>query len=80
MQISPFNTLDVADENSITSFFDNVEKADCGLDILVNKAGIKFQKHFLNTSVADWNRMMVVNLRDMFICSKHGCGKDDEKR
>ena len=29
------------------------------------------QKHFLKTSVADWDRIMAVNLRGVFICSKY---------
>jgi meso-butanediol dehydrogenase/(S,S)-butanediol dehydrogenase/diacetyl reductase len=66
-----YQPLDVADENSIAKFFDNIEKTYGGLDILVNNAGMMFQKHFLDTSVADWDRVMAVNLRGVFICSKY---------
>lgn len=66
-----FQPLDVADEDSIALFFNNVGKTYGGLDILVNSAGIMFEMHFLDTSVADWDRMMAVNLRGVFICSKY---------
>ena len=41
------------------------------LDILVNNAGIMFEKTIEETSEDDWDRMMNVNLKGVFLCSKH---------
>lgn len=66
-----YHPLDVTDESSIAAFFEYVEKARGRLDILVNGAGIMLQMHFRDTGVADWDRVMAVNLRGVFICSKY---------
>ncbi len=65
-----YHYLDVADEASVEAFFKTVENQYGQLDILVNAAGMMFQKPFLGTSTADWDQMMAVNLRGVFICAK----------
>ncbi|HEY4662267.1 MAG TPA: SDR family oxidoreductase [Candidatus Humimicrobiaceae bacterium] len=41
------------------------------LDILVNNAGIYLQANAVDTSENDWNRIMDVNLRGVFLCCKY---------
>jgi len=41
------------------------------LDILVNNAGIYLQANAVDTSEKDWNRIMDVNLRGVFLCCKY---------
>ncbi len=43
-----------------------------GLDILVNNAGIDLWKPFFEMTVEEWDRIMAVNLRGVFLMSKHG--------
>jgi len=66
-----YQPLDVSEEASISDFFSFIARTYGSLDLLVNGAGIMFQKHFLDTTVEDWDRMMSVNLRGVFICSKY---------
>ena len=66
-----YEYLDVTDESSVKRFFEAIQQRYEKLDILVNNAGIMFETHFLDTSVADWDRMMAVNLRGVFVCSKY---------
>ena len=40
------------------------------VDILVNNAGITLIKTPLETSEADWDRVMAVNLKSVFLCSQ----------
>ena len=40
------------------------------LDILVNNAGIQRPQAIIDMSVDDWDRMMAVHLRGMFLCSR----------
>jgi len=41
------------------------------IDILVNNAGIHFAKDITDMTVAEWDRMMDINLKSMFLCCKH---------
>jgi meso-butanediol dehydrogenase/(S,S)-butanediol dehydrogenase/diacetyl reductase len=41
-----------------------------GLDILVNNAGIQLQKSLEETSEAEWDEMMAVNAKGVFLCSR----------
>jgi NAD(P)-dependent dehydrogenase (short-subunit alcohol dehydrogenase family) len=44
----------------------------CGrLDVLVNSAGIDVEASILETSTPDWDRIMAVNVRSMFLTCKH---------
>lgn len=60
----------VTDEASVQAM---VESAIAGMnkvDILVNCAGITQPITVLNTTLADWNRVMEVNMTGTFLCSK----------
>lgn len=41
------------------------------LDVLVNNVGNLFFKDITDTTVEEWDRLMAVNLRGTFLCSKH---------
>src|SRR6266487_1366586 len=41
------------------------------LDILVNNAGVSHVGNVLETSAEDWDRVMAVNARGVFLCSKY---------
>ena len=41
------------------------------LDVLVNNAGIAFAATVLETEEADWDRLMAVNLKSVFLTCKH---------
>jgi NAD(P)-dependent dehydrogenase (short-subunit alcohol dehydrogenase family) len=41
------------------------------LDILVNNAAVQLEETIENTLPADWDRLMGVNLKGVFLCSKH---------
>jgi glucose 1-dehydrogenase len=62
--------LDVADETDVVRVFAEASRAMGGLDVLVNNAGINQQSpsHLLSTEVFD--RILAVNLRGVFLCSR----------
>ncbi len=59
--------LDVTDEASVASCFAAVMAQHGRLDILVNSAGIGRDIPFLDTSAAEFDRLIAVNLRGTFL-------------
>ncbi len=61
---------DVACEADVLSLFEAVQVRLGGLDILVNNAGILIEKPLLETTVADFDRLIGVNLRGAFLVGR----------
>jgi 3-oxoacyl-[acyl-carrier protein] reductase len=64
--------LDVSDEASIASGFAESLAGLGGLDILVSNAGVMLEKPLLETTAADYDRLMGVNLRGVFLVGREG--------
>ncbi len=64
--------LDVSDEASIASGFADALASLGGLDILVSNAGVMLQKPLIETTAADYDRVMGVNLRGVFLVGREG--------
>ena len=63
---------DVADHSQVQDVFDALGPARGGLDCLVNNAGIAHVGNIIDTSEADFDRVMSVNLKGVFNCLKGG--------
>ena len=61
---------DLSDEDAVDSLFAGVVQAFDGLDILVNNAGIKVVDEPHTAQIADYDRVMAVNLRGAFLCAQ----------
>jgi NAD(P)-dependent dehydrogenase (short-subunit alcohol dehydrogenase family) len=70
----PDNTLaitcDVSDAAAVAAAMAAVMRHFGRLDALVNNAGVAVFAPVLETSDADWNRIMAVNLTGPFLCTK----------
>jgi NAD(P)-dependent dehydrogenase (short-subunit alcohol dehydrogenase family) len=61
---------DVSDSAAVTAAIAQIAQRFGRLDALVNNAGVAVFAPLLETSDADWNRVLAVNLTGPFLCSK----------
>src|SRR5215469_3616102 len=61
---------DVSDAAQVARAFDQVATHFGRLDALVNNAGVAVFAPLLETSDADWNRILAVNLTGPFLCTR----------
>lgn len=65
-----YQTTDVSDTDDVASLFTRVA-ADYGrVDVLVNNVGIWFRRPFREITVEEWDRVIAVNLRGLFLCTQ----------
>ena len=62
--------LDVSQEEQVRERFTQVAREHRRLDILVNNAGVSHVGNILETSAEDWDRLMAVNSRGVFLCAR----------
>jgi NAD(P)-dependent dehydrogenase (short-subunit alcohol dehydrogenase family) len=63
-------TCDVSDINAVAAAFAAIERRFGRLDALINNAGVAVFAPLMETSEADWNRVIEVNLTGPFLCTK----------
>jgi 3-oxoacyl-[acyl-carrier protein] reductase len=63
-------TVDVANESSVKSMIKETVGWLGGIDILVNCAGISIHRHLIETELADWQRILGINLTGTFLCNR----------
>jgi NAD(P)-dependent dehydrogenase (short-subunit alcohol dehydrogenase family) len=64
-------TGSVADEAVVRRLAQEAISAFGRVDVLVNNAGVHFVKDITEMTVAEWDRLMDINLKSMFLCCKH---------
>ena len=62
--------LDVANEPSVVGVFDTVSRELGPVGVLVNNAGISVKAPTEDLSLADWQRVVDVNLTGVFACAR----------
>jgi len=61
---------DVSSEHGVNQLVAEAEALSGHIDVLVNNAGVLFQKDFLGHTVQDWDRVIGVNMRGVFLCMR----------
>lgn len=65
-----FAQADVADENQVIDAVDKLNRAMGPANVLFNHAGTIIVKPFLDMSVTEWDWLMGVNVRSMFLVTR----------
>jgi meso-butanediol dehydrogenase / (S,S)-butanediol dehydrogenase / diacetyl reductase len=58
---------DVTEETEVAGVLASIER----IDILINCAGVAVRRPVYEENEADWDRVMAVNLKGSYLCSKH---------
>jgi len=66
---------DVSDEDDIARMVEETMSAFGRIDILVNNAGLPRAEPFFQTTVKEFDRVMAVNVRGPFLCSRAVLGQ-----
>ncbi len=65
-----YEVADVSVAADVEALFGRVA-SECGsVDVLVNNAGIWFRRPFQEITVDEWDRVLAVNLRGVFLCTQ----------
>jgi 3-oxoacyl-[acyl-carrier protein] reductase len=72
--------LDVSEEKDVNDAFQLIVAKYGTLDIMVNNAGISPKQAFEDITTSDWDRVLAVNLKGTFMCSKKSYELMKEKR
>lgn len=62
--------FDVADEGSVEAMFATLDSRGVQVDIVINNAGIQHRQPMLELPLADWQRVLNVNLTSAFIVGR----------
>ena len=66
-----FIPTNVAYEKEVVHLVAEIVLAFGGVDVLINNAAISCNRPVADLSLADWERVVVVNLTGPFLCAKH---------
>ena len=66
-----FHKTDVTNEDDVAALMQETAKTHGRLDALVNNAGIAIEVPIKDMSVAEWDHVMTVNVRSVFLMTKH---------
>jgi len=66
-----FYKTDVANEESVAALMSHIADEYGRLDVLVNNAGIAIETPIKDMSVPEWDHVMAVNVRSVFLMTKH---------
>ena len=62
--------FDVVDEAAVVGAFEALDRQSIEIDILVNNAGIQLRKPMVELALADWQRVIDVNLTSAFLVGR----------
>lgn len=68
---SKFYKTDLSNEQKIKETISSIKKDFGKIDVLINNAGIVFQKPIADTTTEEWNRLISINVTSCFLMAKY---------
>ena len=68
--IAEWHAVDVTQESAVDQAFAAIVARYGRVDVLINNAGIAIRRPTVDLSLADWNKVVDVNLTGVFLCCK----------
>ncbi len=68
--VAEYHSISVTDKIDIDALFENVYKTYGKIDILINNAGITRDRTLEKMSIEEWDAVIDVNLKGVFICTQ----------
>ena len=65
-----FQKVDVTDQNSVNNAIDEIIKQHGKIEILINNAGIIRDRSFLKMTEEEWDSVMNVNLKSLYVVTR----------
>ena len=65
-----WHAADISDPAQVEALFDQAVAQVGRVDVLVNNAGVQLEKTLAETSEEDWDWLMGINLKGLFLCSR----------
>jgi NAD(P)-dependent dehydrogenase (short-subunit alcohol dehydrogenase family) len=65
-----WHRADISDAAQVAALFEQAVAQFGRVDVLVNNAGVQLEKTLAETSEDDWDWLMGVNLKGLFLCSR----------
>ena len=65
-----WHRADISDAAQVAALFEQAAAHFGRLDVLVNNAGVQLEKTIAETSDEDWDWVMGINLKGLFLCSR----------
>ncbi len=62
--------MDVTIEDSVKNLFSWMKSLNIKINVLINNAGVGIFKPLIETTLAEWNAIILTNLTGAFLCSK----------
>jgi NAD(P)-dependent dehydrogenase (short-subunit alcohol dehydrogenase family) len=63
-------SADISDEASIDALVATIVAQEGGLDILVNNAGVAIRRPATELALADWEKVVAINMTGAFLCAR----------
>ncbi len=71
---------DVSDERQVKDMVSEVNSKFGIVDVLINNAAVAFVDRLVDTKTSDWDKLMAVNLKGTFLCTREVVGPMMERR